>query len=125
MLKITKQKTPYLCKNADSDADVNTESENHSSKEDTISLYQSYNNLTRQEYQFLTLLLSKELTKHYNNISELREFEKYFWDKANPFDPETIKAFKNLNRIRGHIRKEFSKVRKLERIQKKIKMYLS
>ena len=88
-----------------------------SSKED--------NNLTQSELQALVSVISFNISKIEECISDIKIDIKYCYSKCNPDDPLTASFFEVLNDNKDYLRYLNSKKNKLAKIQAKLKRNLS
>lgn len=79
------------------------------------------NALSREEIQFLSGLLRDMLNTAQTNSAALREIIQEVWLLCDPDDEKTKENFEHLNEIRSYQRKVYAMMRKLEKIQHKLK----
>lgn len=79
------------------------------------------NELTREDVQFLTKMLSDMLSIAQCNSETLKAEIQYVWLLCDPDDEETKNNFNTLNSLRNYQRKVGRMTRKLEKIQHKLK----
>lgn len=77
--------------------------------------------LTREETQFMVDLTRDFLRTAQENMQVLRQDIQYTWMTCNPDVPSTQGNFEKLNTLRTYQRQIASSLRKLEKIQHKLK----
>lgn len=79
------------------------------------------NSLSREEVQFLTMMITDLLNTAQINMSALKVSIQEAWLVCDPEDEKTKENFEALNNLRSHQRKISPMMRKLEKIQHKLK----
>lgn len=82
--------------------------------------YQEHD-LTRQEVQFLSMILADMLGTAQVNMLKLKSKIQEAWLLCDPEDKTTAENFEYLNHLRSHQRRVSAMMRKFEKIQRKLK----
>ncbi len=77
--------------------------------------------LSRQEVQFLTMMITDMLNTAQINMYKLKQATQNAWLLCDPEDETTKENFEGLNHLRSYQRKISPMMRKLEKIQHKLK----